>query len=294
MQKQVLGKGLDALIPENTKMPESPKDNIVKIININKIIPNMYQPRKTFEESKIQELADSIKSKGILNPIIAREEGTDRYQIIAGERRWRAAKIAGIENIPVIIQKVDNKEMLELSIIENIQRDDLNSIEEAEAYQSLLKEFNLTHEEISLRVGKSRTSITNILRLLKLPYEIKDGLRKNIISMGHARAILGLDNEGDMLRLFNTIVNDGISVRETERLVKKLLKQNEDDEESSSKPPLKSKITVEIRMMEEELMEYLGTKVHIKDKKHRGKIVIEYYSLDDFERILDKIKNETS
>nr|HPG32075.1 ParB/RepB/Spo0J family partition protein [bacterium] len=224
MQKQTLGKGLNALIPENSKMTNASDDNsVLKTINIDKIIPNMYQPRKTFDEAKIQELADSIKSKGILNPIIVREEGGDRFQIIAGERRWRAAKIAGIENVPVIVQKVDNKEMLELSIIENIQRDDLNSIEEAEAYQALLKEFNLTHEEISLKVGKSRTSITNSLRLLKLPYEIKDGLRKNLISMGHARTILGLSSEGDMLRLYNTVVNEGISVRETERLVKKLL-----------------------------------------------------------------------
>ncbi len=291
MQKQALGKGLSALIPENAKLPnKEEKENIILNVDINNIIPNMYQPRKHFDESKIAELADSIKAKGILNPIIVREEGDNRYQIIAGERRWRAAKLAGIERVPVILQKVDNREMLELSIIENIQRDDLNPLEESEAYQALLKEFNLTHEEISARVGKSRAAVTNTLRLLKLPYEIKDGLRKNLISMGHARALLAVDNEGEMLRLYNTIINDGISVRETEMLAKKLSKEETDDKEN--RQPLKSKVTVEIRMVEEELMEFLGTKVTIKDKKHRGKIIIEYYSLDDFERIMDKMKNE--
>jgi len=233
-------------------------------------------------------LADSIKSIGIINPLIVREEGDNKYQLIAGERRWRAAKLAGISHIPVIVQKADNQEMLEVAIIENIQRVDLNALEEAEAYQALLKEFGMTHEEIAEKVGKNRSTVTNTLRLLKLPFEIKDALRKNIITMGHARALLALeDNETEMLKVFKTIINDGISVRETELLIKKLSKS---EEKTGAVRAVKSRVTVEIRHLEEELMEHLGTKVSIKDKNHRGKIIIEYYSLDDFERLMDKIK----
>ena len=233
-------------------------------------------------------MADSIKSIGIINPLIVREEGDNKYQLIAGERRWRAAKLAGISHIPVIVQKADNQEMLEVAIIENIQRVDLNALEEAEAYQALLKEFGMTHEEIAEKVGKNRSTVTNTLRLLKLPFEIKDALRKNIITMGHARALLALeDNETEMLKVFKTIINDGISVRETELLIKKLSKS---EEKTGAVRAVKSRVTVEIRHLEEELMEHLGTKVSIKDKNHRGKIIIEYYSLDDFERLMDKIK----
>ncbi|HPP87405.1 MAG TPA: ParB/RepB/Spo0J family partition protein [bacterium] len=289
MQKPVLGKGINALIPENaTPLTEKPQNNIILYVSIDSIKPNIYQPRKAFDESNLQELADSIKSIGIINPLIVREEGDNKYQLIAGERRWRAAKLAGISHIPVIVQKADNQEMLEVAIIENIQRVDLNALEEAEAYQALLKEFGMTHEEIAEKVGKNRSTVTNTLRLLKLPFEIKDALRKNIITMGHARALLALeDNETEMLKVFKTIINDGISVRETELLIKKLSKS---EEKTGAVRAVKSRVTVEIRHLEEELMEHLGTKVSIKDKNHRGKIIIEYYSLDDFERLMDKIK----
>ncbi|HON56454.1 MAG TPA: ParB/RepB/Spo0J family partition protein [bacterium] len=289
MQKPVLGKGINALIPENaTPLAEKPQNNIILYVSIDSIKPNIYQPRKAFDESNLQELADSIKSVGIINPLIVREEGDNKYQLIAGERRWRAAKLAGISHIPVIVQKADNQEMLEVAIIENIQRVDLNVLEEAEGYQALLKEFGMTHEEIAEKVGKNRSTVTNTLRLLKLPFEIKDALRKNIITMGHARALLALeDNETEMLKVFKTIINDGISVRETELLIKKLSKS---EEKTGGVRAVKSRVTVEIRHLEEELMEHLGTKVSIKDKNHRGKIIIEYYSLDDFERLMDKIK----
>ena len=300
MAKSVLGKGLGALIPENDNSTSNPnyneisnieEKNFIKEVNISKLKPNMYQPRKTFNEDKLNELADSIKSKGILNPIIVREESGDNYQIIAGERRWRASKLIGLEKVPVIIQKVDNIEMLELAIIENIQRDDLNPLEEAESYQVLLKEFNLKHEEIAEKVGKSRANITNMLRILKLSYEIKEGLKNKLISMGHARALLGLKNENLMLKLYKLIIEEKLSVRETEKKVKDL----NTDKILEKKIKKKKIISPEITNLENNLMDYLGTKVNIKDKNSKGQIVIDYYSLDDFERIMDKMGiNETN
>jgi len=289
--RQALGKGLDALIPENNSditITDDKDITGVKIVNIESITPNIYQPRKNFDENSLNELADSIKTKGLLNPILVREEGADRYQIIAGERRWRAAKLAGLKEIPVIVKQVDNAEMSELSLIENIQRDNLNPMEEAEAYNSLLTNFNLTHEEIAERVSKNRSTITNMLRLLKLPFEIKNALRKNQISMGHARALLSIEDENKMLAVYNAIISDGLSVRETEQKAKLMTAEDETDTKSIKKP--KSRLTVELRHIQEELMEYLGTKVEIKDKNNKGKIIIEYFSIDDFDRIIEKIK----
>jgi ParB family chromosome partitioning protein len=289
MTKSVLGKGLGALIPENDE-PESNSidNNIVKLIDIEKIKPNMYQPRQNFDESNLNDLADSIKSKGIINPITVREESDDNYQLIAGERRWRAAQIAQLDKIPAIIHKVDNKDMLELAIIENIQRDNLNPLDEAESYNKLLTEFELTHQQISEQVGKSRTVISNMLRLLKLPYEIKQSLRNNEISMGHARTLLSSENENIMLKVYKTIIKEGISVRETEQLIKKM--SNKDSKKANESAVSEKDKPAHIVSVEETLGERLGTKVTVKDNNNKGKIIIEYYNLNDFERIMDKIK----
>lgn len=294
--QQRLGRGLDALISESSAAQASSgakKNRLINEVEIEKIIPNAYQPRENFDPAKLQELADSIKALGIINPLIVREEGNDRYQLIAGERRLRAAKIAELKTVPVIFQKADNMEMLEIALIENVQRDDLNPIDEAKAYSLLMNDFSLKHEEIAMRVGKSRAAVTNSMRLLKLPHEVKDGLKKNIVSMGHARALLALEDENDILRLFRTVVSEGLSVREVEALIKKIIEGRDETDDGDTKRS-RPKVSVEIRQLEEELMELLGTKVSVKDRKNRGKIVIEYYSLDDFERILDKIKNAAS
>ena len=294
--QQRLGRGLDALISESSASQVSSnakKSRLINEVDIDKIIPNAYQPRENFDPAKLQELADSIKALGIISPLIVREEGSDRYQLIAGERRLRAAKLAELKTVPVIFQKADNMEMLEIALIENVQRDDLNPLDEAKAYSLLMNDFSLKHEEIAERVGKSRASVTNSMRLLKLPHEVKEGLKKNLISMGHARALLGFNDESDILRIFRNIISDGLSVRETESLVKKI-SEEEDADSGDGEKRVRPKVSVEIRKLEEELMEHLGTKVSVKDRKHRGKIIIEYYSLDDFERILDRIKNATS
>jgi ParB family chromosome partitioning protein len=297
MVRPALGKGLGALIPENTKAPEKKEINknekLILQVDVDKIFPNKYQPRKFFDDDKLLELSESIRVKGVLNPILVREESSGHYQIIAGERRWRASKIAGIEKVPIVPLKVNNNEMLELAIIENVQRDDLNCLEEAESYQLLLNEFNLKHDQIAERVGKSRTAITNILRLLKLPYEIKNSLRANDISMGHARALLSLKTENIMMKVYKKIINEKLSVRETESLIRKITAQK-DDIEINTKLKKTGKVKPEIKNIEEKIMESLGTKVQIKDNKNRGKIIIEYYNLDDFQRILGKLADNES
>jgi ParB family chromosome partitioning protein len=277
--RQALGKGLGALIPEKG-IPEADGKKAPQICGIEEIQPNPFQPRKVFSEEQLQELIDSIREKGILQPLIVRRRGNG-FELIAGERRWRAAQKAGMKEVPILVKDVPDSEMLELSLVENIQREDLNPIEEAEAYKRLMEQFDLTQEEISKKVGKDRTTITNTVRLLKLPPEIKQSLAEGKISMGHARAFLSLEGIEKQRLLLKRLLAGGLSVRQTESLVKRFRSRNS---------PVSRKTNPEWSGLMEELQRILGTKVRIVGKRKRGKIEIEFYSLDELDRILELLR----
>ena len=252
-------------------------------ININLIEPNKSQPRKQFDEEALQELSDSIKKYGVLEPLIVTKK-SDYYEIIAGERRWRAARLAGLKEIPVVIREYTDKEIMEISLIENIQRENLNPIEEAMAYKRLLEEFNLKQDEVAERVSKSRTAVTNSMRLLKLSERVQQMIVDDMISTGHARALLALDDEEQQYILANKIFDEKLSVRETEKLVKAL-----------KNPKKEVKVQKQEHMfvydnLEEHLKNIIGTKVSVNPKANgKGKIEIEYYSEEELERIYDLI-----
>ena len=273
MKRSVLGKGLDALIPA-----EKVGQGYV-ILGIDEIRPNTYQPRKDFDEEAINELASSIQEKGIIQPIVVRKN-MNAYEIIAGERRWRAAQRVGLTKIPVIIKDVSDREVLELALVENLQREDLNPIEEATAYGQLIEDFGLTHEEISKKIGKERSAITNQLRLLKLPEEVREALIKGEITAGHARALLGLESPNKMKEVLEAIRKEKLSVRKTEKLVQKLLADKQTAIKSHDIDPY-------IKHLTEELKKALGTQVKIIDKGGEGRIEIEYYSKDELERLIE-------
>ncbi|MBI5196617.1 MAG: ParB/RepB/Spo0J family partition protein [Nitrospirae bacterium] len=280
--KTALGKGLSALIPEkeNAIGTDIPK-GVVLELNINKIVPNEYQPRRVFKDAALQELAQSIKEKGIIQPVIVRygEDGT--YKLIAGERRLRAAKIAGLAVIPALVKEAAPQEAIELALIENIQREDLNPLETAEAFQRLINEFNLTHDNLSMRVGKDRATVTNYLRILKLPAEIRTWIAEGALSIGHAKALLQIEDARVQMDTARRVIKKGLSVRETEALAKKALSNAPAKASSGWKEP-------QIAALEEQLMHSLGTKVHLIHKgKKGGKIEIMYYSLDELDRLLE-------
>lgn len=290
-----LGKGLDSLIPDNGKVPESGRKTkvvekvIEKIVEkpsemklkINQIEPNREQPRKKFDEQALEELADSIRQFGILQPLIVQEK-EKYYEIIAGERRWRAAKLVGLKEIPVVIRKMSEQEMVEISLIENIQRENLNPIEEAAAYKRLLEEFHLTQEEIAERVAKSRTAVTNSMRLLKLDERVQQMVVDEMLSTGHARALLAVEDPELQFQTANKIYNERLSVREVEKLVKNVGK------EKSSKKEKDFQQEAVFQDLEEKMKVSLGTKVSInrKDDK-KGRIEIEYYSMEELERLME-------
>ncbi|MEW6096639.1 MAG: ParB/RepB/Spo0J family partition protein [bacterium] len=280
MQRIALGKGLEALLPDVKIEGEN-----IREVKISEIKSSRYQPRRYFDVEKQKELADSIKEKGIVQPVLVRpyKEG---YELIAGERRLQAAKAIGLDRIPAIVKDVVDSEALEIALIENIQRQDLNPMEEAEAYQKLIKEFNLTQENLAKEVGKDRTSIANTLRLLKLPLEIQEQVSSGAISMGHARAILSLESEVQQIEACEKVVKKGLSVRKVEGLVKRMKK----GEIVSRETHETSQPDVTIVACEEDLMRILGTKVRIKETvKGKGKIEIEFYSYSDLDRIMEKI-----
>ncbi|MCX7983849.1 MAG: ParB/RepB/Spo0J family partition protein [Bacteroidetes bacterium] len=292
-KKSVLGRGLDALLPkgyeevsiyDTIRRPDSGESGIIVNIEIDAIKPNPFQPRMEFDSTALNELANSIREKGVIQPITVRRiQGG--YQIIAGERRLRAAQMVRLKHIPAYVISVSSdEEMLELALIENIQREYLNPMEIAAAYQRLIEECHLTQEEIAKRVGKDRTTVANFLRLLKLPQKIQDGLRKNKISMGHARALINIPNEKVQLRLFEKIIEENLSVRKVEELVRNIGKKQKSVVPTSSIPASSS----ELEHLETQLRELLGTKVRIHHKEGgRGEIIIEFYSFDDFERLFD-------
>lgn len=270
--KMALGKGLDALIPKGTEE--------IVLLEIERILPGKEQPRRIFRDSTLKELALSIKEKGVLQPIIVSRAGDGSFSLIAGERRLRASRLAGIKKIPAIIRDTTPEDSLEVALIENIQREDLGPMETASAFQRLMKDFSLTQEQLSEKVGKERATIANYLRLLKLPEEIKTLINEDKLSMGHARAILSLDEKQTQIDAAKTILKKGLSVREAENLIKRL-------SASSKKPLRKTNRDPQISSLEEKLIKSLATKVRINHKGKRGKIEIEYYSLDELQRLLE-------
>lgn len=283
-KKTALGGGVNALFQNKTVIEEVKKEvsDSVILINITDIEPGEGQPRKNFDKDKIQQLADSIKEHGIIQPIVVSKEGSV-YRIIAGERRWRAARVAGLKQIPAIEKTVSRKEVLELALIENIQREDLNPIEEAEAYQRLIDEYKLTQENLSMVVGKSRPFITNKMRLLVLEKEIRMMIIKGDLSEGHGRTLLSLNDKENQLVAAKLIVENGYSVRQTEELVKKLNNPKKADENEQTEVDTSF---IEIKKIQNDLKNALGTKVKLVDNKGKGKIVIDYFSADERERLI--------
>ena len=275
MNKKALGKGLGALISvEDTDNPG------IKELRINEIEPNVNQPRKNFNDEKLSQLAESIRQHGVVQPIIVKKDG-DIYRIVAGERRWRAARIAGLVTVPAIIKDLSNRQVMEIALIENLQREDLNPIEEAEAYQKLIEDYNLTQEDISNIIGKSRPAIANSLRLLNLNRELKDYIVNGDISSGHGRALLALENEDMRLKAAKEVMEKNLSVRETERLVKQYLVLRKEKKIN--------KVNAELLEIEERFKDIFGTKVRLLDNNKKGRIVIEYYSYEELERIMEII-----
>lgn len=295
-KKGGLGKGLDSLITDKVNKPVAKKaeqndEKVVEgiLVNINKVEPNRDQPRKNFDEDALLELSESIKQFGVLQPLLVQDKKT-YYEIIAGERRWRAAKMADLKEIPVIIKNLTEQEIVEISLIENIQRENLNPIEEAIAYKRLLTEFNLKQDEVAERVSKSRTAVTNSMRLLKLNEKVQQMVIDDMISTGHARALLGIDDMEKQYTTAQKIFDEKLSVRETEKLVKKL--QQEKESPVKEKKVLDPKMEAIFQDLEEKMKTVLGTKVSINQKdEKKGKIEIEYYSMDELDRIIDMIKS---
>jgi len=317
MEKKALGKGLSALIPSNPepivvkevvssrdlipkefmKKESDPKEDAPKessslennpsasvaYVKTISILENRFQPRQNYDEAKLEDLKTSIKEKGVLQPILVRKH-EDGYEVVAGERRLRAAKALGLEQVPVIIKNVTDRESLVLALVENIQREELNAIEEAQGFKRLMEEFQFTQESVAEAIGKDRTTVTNLLRLLRLPDEIQKQVADNKLSMGHARALLSIEDAGIQKKMAQHIVEKGLSVRQVEELVKKA-HAAQTAQPKSTKPKDR-----DLEILEEELRKHLGTKVFIEDKKGKGKLVIEYYNLDDFDRILGVLR----
>lgn len=281
MAKRGLGKGLDALFT-TTQITET-GDQIVSL-KLSQIEPNRQQPRKNFDKEKLEILADSIRTHGVIQPIIVKDNNNGFYTIVAGERRWRAARIAGLKEIPAIIRTYDQLSTMEIALIENLQREDLNPIEEALGYKSLLEEFSLTQEKISDRVGKSRSAVANAMRLLTLPESIQALLRNKQLSSGHARAILSVSSEQDQITLSEKIIKDGLNVRQAEALARLM---NKRQDKTSRKVEKKSDADLQIDAIRERLSGKLGTKVNIITGAKKGKIEIEYYGDQDLNRLLN-------
>lgn len=290
VNKRGLGKGLDTMIPPVKNEKKSEKGDPAKepetLVNITKVEPNREQPRKNFDEDALLELSESIKQYGLLQPILVQDR-KDYYEIIAGERRWRAAKLAGLKQVPVIIKNLTDQEIVEISLIENIQRENLNPIEEAQAYKRLLNEFHLKQDEVAERVSKSRTAVTNSMRLLKLSDDVQRMIIDEMITTGHARALLGVEDPAEQYNLAQRIFDEKLSVREVEKIVKNMGKPVKPKKEKV----VDKSMQVIYDDISEKLKTQLGTKVNIVPKEDgSGKIEIEFYSHDELDRILDLMK----
>ena len=303
MAKKGLGKGLGAICGEDVVKESNEELTKVKrslpaeeeetkgslMVKISLIEPNRDQPRKDFNEEELQELAESIKNYGVLQPLLVQKKGTS-YELIAGERRWRAAKLAGLKEVPVVLREYSKQQAMEIALIENVQRADLNPIEEAQAYQQLVKEFHLTQEEIAARVSKNRATITNAMRLMKLDEEIQNLLIKGAISSGHARAILSLEDKQLQKKAAKEVLDKRLSVRETEKLVKRLARASAEKNERNEKKD--DALALIFQNLEERMKTIMGTKVSIHNKdRNKGRIEIEYYSEAELERIVEMIES---
>jgi ParB family transcriptional regulator, chromosome partitioning protein len=281
-KKMALGRGIDALIPDLGPFENDQVDYFQCDINL--IHPNRYQPRIIFSREELEELCSSIKELGIIQPVLLRKDGSG-YELVAGERRFRAAKMAGLTHVPAFIKNITDSDLLEMSIVENIQREDLNALEEAEAFQQLITEFNLTQEQVAKRVGKSRSAVANLLRLRQLPEQIKASILDHTLSMGHARALLGADTSAQQNAAWRAVVLKKLSVRETEALINRL--------KSEKKKPWKSSPDSEqiyLSSLADDLSRHLGTKTQIKRHGKKGKILIEFSNNEDLDRLIDLLK----
>lgn len=273
-----LGKGLEALIP----VSEEPRKGVAEV-PVSAITPNPMQPRTALDRDALEELAASIRQHGLIQPLIVTEQGPERYQLIAGERRWQAARLAGLGTVPVIVKEATPQQFLELALVENIQRADLNPLEEASAYRQLVEEFGLTQEQVAERVGRSRVAVTNTLRLLRLPTEAKQALADGTIREGHARALLGLERAESQVAALKTVIAKALSVRQTEELVRRL-------QAKRPAPKVPKSIPAEVQALEEEFRETLGTRVNLyRNQKGRGRLVIHFYSEEELQAIYDVI-----
>ncbi|NTU61809.1 MAG: ParB/RepB/Spo0J family partition protein [Chloroflexi bacterium] len=286
MNKKIgLGKGLGALLPGSD---EAPSSGLIEA-PVRAIVPNPHQPRSQFEEQTLRELADSIREHGLIQPLIVTRTGEDHYTLIAGERRWRAARLAGLETVPVVIKDVAPQQMLEMALVENVQRSDLNPLEEALAYKHLSEEFSLTQDQIAQRVGKSRVAVANTLRLLKLPEAIKARLADGLITEGHARALLAMTDAAVQQRLLSQIVKNGLSVRQTEELVRRLLEDHPATRKLSPGTSHPRGSGADTRALEERMRRALGTKVILSRSKKGGTIMIHFYSEEELDAIYRRI-----
>ena len=285
MSKRGLGRGLDALLEEEVEQgSEEGEVDRIQEIPVDRLRIGAFQPRRELDEEALQELADSIQTQGVVQPLVVRAQGDGSdYELIAGERRWRAAQKAGLNSVPALVRGMEDHQALEIALIENIQREQLTPIEEALAFSRLLEEFGLTHDKVARQVGRKRSSISNTLRLLRLPENVQKALDVGDLRMGHARALLGLEGHTRLPEVAQDVINRGLSVRATEELVRKLVRQEEaPEEEEKGKDP-------DVERLENRLSENLGTRVRIKQGKKRGRLEIEYTSLDELEGLINRI-----
>jgi len=283
-KKRALGRGIAALIPDMGSSDNKMSDYFP--CDINSITPNKYQPRQNFSRDELKELSESIKEQGIIQPLLVRKSDSG-YELIAGERRLRASKMANLTEVPVIVKDISDKEMLELSIIENIQRQDLNPMEEAEAYQKLADKFHLTQDEVAIKVGKSRSAVTNFIRLLKLPGQIKESISKNSITMGHARALLGIDDSDKQIKAWQLVITNGLSVRQTEALIKQLKTLKPEQPKVLPNPDKQYFANIA-----NNITTFLNTDVHISRKGNKGKIQILFKDNKELERLSNLLQNK--
>lgn len=281
-RRTALGQGLDALIPAHESVGTEDPNRIITYVSADSLLPNPFQPRRSFQEASLTDLSESIKERGVIQPLIVRSASSGKYEIVAGERRWRAAKMAGFSTVPVIVRNVSDSESLEIALVENLQREDLNPLDTAEAYDILIKKFSYTHEDLAKRMGKDRSNVTNYLRLLKLPGPIKEQLRQDLITMGHARTLLAVDHLPTQLQLSGRVVKRNLSVRELERIIQNYRKKQDGVEASSRRR------SSDVSELESRLSTHMATRVVIRKKTNdSGRLEIYFHSSEELDRLLE-------
>lgn len=281
-RRTALGQGLDALIPAHEPVGTEDPNRIITYVSADSLLPNPFQPRRSFQEASLTDLSESIKERGVIQPLIVRSASSGKYEIVAGERRWRAAKMAGFSTVPVIVRNVSDSESLEIALVENLQREDLNPLDTAEAYDILIKKFSYTHEDLAKRMGKDRSNVTNYLRLLKLPGPIKEQLRQDLITMGHARTLLAVDHLPTQLQLSGRVVKRNLSVRELERIIQNYRKKQDGVEASSRRR------SSDVSELESRLSTHMATRVVIRKKTNdSGRLEIYFHSSEELDRLLE-------